>query len=249
MIFSRASLSLFRAVSVMVLAALLSMPSGIAFAAAPDSTGTGFEIPISDLKTVKRKSAPKRVRKETKKKKTATDEHKKSSTEITVTPEASLQVSIPVTESNNALQDELIRQKPSPAAETLPESGNTKILHSPYDFVTAGKRTVINAVIDSPADIQEVNCFVRTGNGAERVQVKMAKAPGTRFTYTATLPGLPAKTPELTYSIYVIDSQGKVTRSREFVTLVKSLPFVPGWQIEADETHPGDPVKRQETGR
>lgn len=247
--FGRVLLGIFRGVSAVALTALLFVPTDTAFAATPASSGSGFEIPISDLKTVKKKSPPKRVKKEAKKKKTTDGEHKKSSSEITAIPETTLPMRVQAVESNNTPQDERISQKPSPAAESLPEIDSTKILHSPYDFVTAGKRTVISAVIDSPADIQEVNCSVRTGNGAERVQVTMVKAPGTRFTYTATLPGLPPKTPELTYTISVVDSQGKVTRSREFVTLVKSLPFLPGWQIEdSDGTHPGDSVKRSKTG-
>lgn len=247
MSFSRASLSLFRAVSAVALAALLFVPSDTAFAATPVSSATGFEIPISDLKTVRKKTPPKQVKKEARKKKTGDGKNSKTTSEIATTAETSvpMSASAPAIESNNTLQDEPIRQKPLPAAP--PETGSTKILHSPYDFVTAGKRTVISAVIDSPADIQDVNCSVRTGNGTERVQVKMVKTPGTRFTYTATLPGLPAKTPELTYTISVIDSQGRVTRSREFVTLVKSLPFVPGWQIEgSDETRPVGPGKRSE---
>jgi len=247
--FGRVLLGIFRGVSALALTALLFVPTDTAFAAAPASSGSGFEIPISDLKTVKKKSPPKRVRKEARKKKTADGEHKKSSPEITATPETTLPMENRAAESNNAPLDERANQKTSPAAESLPETGGTKILHSPYDFVTTGKRTVISAVIDSPTDIQEVNCYVRTGDGAERVQLTMLKAPGTRFTYTATLPGLPPKTPELTYTISVIDTQGKVTRSREFVTLVKSLPFLPGWQIEdSDGTHPGDSVKRSKTG-
>lgn len=252
MSFSGPSLSLFRGVSAVALAALIFVPFDTAFAAVPSSSsGTDFEIPISDLKMVKKKAPQKRVRKEVKKKKTTAGEHKKSSSERAATAETSLPMEGRATEPGSAPLDEQVSQKPSLVAESLPEpeTNGAKILHSPYDFVTAGKRTIISAVIDSPADIQEVNCSVRTGNSAERVQVTMVKAPGTRFTYTATLPGLPPKTPELTYTIYVIDTQGRVTRSREFVTLVKSLPFLPGWQIEdSDGTHPGDSVKRSKTG-
>lgn len=233
MSFSGASLHVCRGVVITVaMAALLFTPSGTAFAAAPGSPGTGFEIPISDLKTVKKKAPPKRTKKEAKKKKTVDGGEKKTSPETAEPTETFVSIKRPNPEPGGAPLTELLNQKPSLAIESLPETGNTKILHSPYSFVAAGKRTVINTVIDSPTDIQEVNCSVRTGDGTERTQVKMVKANGTQYTYTATLPGLLPKTSELSYFIYVIDTQGRVTRSKEFVTLVKSLPFVPGWQIE-----------------
>ncbi len=102
----------------------------------------------------------------------------------------------------------------------------------PYSFVVAGKRTVIQAVINSEADIQAVNCAIHGGAGGAKALIKMEKVGGTQFTYTTNLPGLAPENPFLLYTIIVVDSTGRETRSQEFVTPVTSSPVVPGWQLE-----------------
>lgn len=181
---------------IILLAMLLAAPTGYAASAADG--GTSYEIPISELNRVEKKSSTKRVRGESRKKK----------------------------------QSEAAQTKPENTAKPAPPAENTPILHSPYSFVVAEKRTIISAVINSKADISEVTCLLPAAEGGKDTLIKMEKVDGTLYTYTATLPGLPQKSSSLRYTIMFTDSKGGETRSREFVTPVNQSPLVPSWQIE-----------------
>lgn len=211
------------------LAVLLILPFNIVFAA------PGYDIPISELNAVKKKTPAKNVAKKSGKKKKNITESQKVSPETAAPNGSTGQTVTPLIDSISAGQVETIQNNLSATVESLPESEITRILHSPYSFVVAGKRTIIRAVIDSQSEIKEVNCSIRNFDGEERTLVKMTIADGTQFTYTANLPGLSPKTPELNYTINVIDTQGKVTRSKEFSTPVKRSTFVPSWQIEGSD--------------
>lgn len=216
------------------MAALIAMSlSTVVSAAPPVNANTGYDIPLSELNEVKKKTPSKRVTKESRKKRKSDAEPRESSSQTTVPVEATSQVKQPPVESNKVIPDEALTPKSPAAVVPQPEPENTRIHHSPYSYIVADKRTVIHAVIGSDVEIREVNCTFRTIEGEAWTPVKMAKVDGTQFTYTAVLPGLSTKTYSLRYTIDVVDSQGKVTHSQEFVTPVKSSPFVPGWQLEA----------------
>lgn len=220
-------------------AALLAMSLNVVSAASSVNAKTGYDIPLSELNEIKKKASSKRVTKKSKSKKKSDAEPRESSSETTVPVEAVDQIKQPSVDSNNAIQEEAVNPKSPATVEPLPDSVNTRIHHSPYSYIVADRRTVIHAVIGSDVEIQEVNCTFRAVAGEAWTPVKMVKVDGSQFTYTAILPGLSTKTYSLRYTIDVVDSLGKVTRSQEFVTPVKQSPFVPGWQIEAaDKTIP-----------
>jgi hypothetical protein len=112
------------------------------------------------------------------------------------------------------------------------QPGQITIHHDPYSYVITGKRTMIQGVISSADNIQAVYCrFHATENGAYAL-VPMLLTPGSQFTYAAVLPSLATASRSLRYSIVVIDSLGKETRSREFVIAVKPSGVLPGWQLK-----------------
>ena len=222
-----------------VMAVMFVIPAKLVSAASTISVGTDFDIPISKLNEVKKKAPAKRVKHEFKKKNKSSTESPKAVIETTLADEPAFSVqtqNLPV-ESNNDIRNTSVQQKSTVAVEPLPEPGSekTRIVHSPYSFVVTGRRTVIQAVIDSKTDIQEVNCILRGIEGGMMTMVKMHKLIGTQFTYTATLPGLSPNSASLSYTIDSVDSQGRMTRSKEFVTPVKSSPVVPNWQLEGSE--------------
>lgn len=183
-----------------LLAMLLAVP--VVYAAPAADSGTNYEIPISELNRVEKKTTSKRVRSEPRRKK----------------------------------KTEPAPQKTQETAKPVESPESMQILHSPFSFVVADKRTVISVVINSKADIKEVNCTLPAVEGGKDTLVKMEKVNGTLYTYTATLPGQPLKSSALRYTISFIDSKGVETRSRDFVTPVSPSPLVPSWQIENNPT-------------
>lgn len=238
------------------IAGLLATFVCMALAAAPATAETGFDISISDLNTVKKKAPSKKTSKETRRKKKSDVEPQQPSSEKNVvvetvlTPstekmpdeksalkptgpvETPVQTAAPRIEPKTETQINSDKQLSQVTAESEPDPESTRIFHSPYSFVVAGKRTIIQVVIDSNAEIQEVSCTLRAHEGGGRNQVKMEKVEGTQFTYKAVLPGLSRGTSSLSYTVDVVDSNGKLTRSKKFVTPVKTVPFVPSWQLE-----------------
>lgn len=224
MSFNMLSVSL-RGSIIVIMAVQLVMPVRTVFAESANSGVTNYEIPISELKKVKKKTPSKRVASESKKKKKS-----EAKAEGSQPAESSaLTKTTPVVPDNTAKIESINKTSPT-TAEPLPESVSTQIHHSPYSFVVADKSTVIFAVINSKTDIQEVNYILHS---AAQTKVKMVKVNGTRFTYTATLPRLPSDTPSLRYTIVAVDSLGMETRSKEFVTPLVSSPVVPSWQLES----------------
>ena len=138
-------------------AELSVMPMSIVSAAPATPGGTDFEIPISELNKVKKKSPSKRVAKEKEPK-------KKNSAAKTV-------------KSTSATAAQVKPGSPDKSAasvEPLSKTEVTRIHHSPYSFVVAGKRSVIQAVVSSKADIQRVNCILQAAEGgAVKIIVKV----------------------------------------------------------------------------
>ena len=227
-------LSSFFRITVVTMAVLYNMQVSVALAAQTAAGGTDFEIPISELNKVKKKSPAKHETKKTKKKKKKTDSKLQESSLKTAYPnEPAGLAKIPPVELVKDTKSEPVPQKSPDGDKPLPNPEETRIYHSPYSFVVAGKHTVINAVINSKADIKEINCSLRMAGGEAQTPVKMVKVEGTRFTYRATLPAMAPESTSLGYTIVVIDSSGKETRSQEFVTPVASSPVVPAWQLES----------------
>lgn len=212
--FSIISLAGKRAITV-ALTLLFVMPFSVASAAPVVKSETDFDIPISELNKVKKKSPSKRV----------TSDSKKRKKSVVKSGESTAETAKPVDPAGLANIQPTV-DKP------LSDSEKIQIHHSPYSFVVAGKRSVIYAVISSKADTKEIICSIRAAEGAAPTLVKMEKVRDTQFTYTATLPGLSSETGSLRYTIIAVDSLGKETRSNEFVTPMTSSPVVPGWQIE-----------------
>lgn len=197
------------------MAALLVFPVCMVSAESAPQGGTAYEIPLSELNKVKKKSPSKQPTSEPRKKRRNTSRHQESS------PEA-------------AAADASKSASPSTAAfRTADPLQDVTIHHSPYSFVVPGRRTVIHAVISSRNEIKEVNCTVRSDEGGESAPLKMEIMNGSRFTYRAPLPGLKAEALSLRYTITVIDTEGKATRSQEFVSPMSSSPVVPSWQMES----------------
>lgn len=212
--------------------ALFSMQFGIALAAA---SGGDFDIPISELNKVKKKTPVKREATESRKK-------RKKLVKKEETPIMTGEQGVPVAQTDRShsetaveVKSEAVNQQPQDAEKRQSSTETAQINHSPYSFVVAGKRTVLHTVINSKTDIREVNCFLNKPEGVAPFQVKMTKVNGTRFTYTATLPALSSDAPSLRYTIVAIDTTGNEIRSKEYVTPLTSSPVVPGWQIENDE--------------
>jgi hypothetical protein len=199
------------------MAVLFVIPVSAVSAAPANTGGTDYDIPISELNRVKKKTPSKRLAKESIKKKKSDAKPQESLSKTTARVEP-------------AAQGGTVHKKNPVVSEPLPE--NIQIYHAPYSFVVAGKRTVIYAVVDSKADIKEVNCSFHVAEGGVQTLVKMVKVSGTRFTYTALLPGLTPKSSSLRYTIVAVDTLGKENRSREFVTPVMSSLVVPSWQLE-----------------
>ena len=203
-----------------VMAVLLVMPLGVVSAAPAVSGEKEYEIPLSELNKVKKKTPSKRATNEYKKKKG--DAKSEGTSSATASP----------------------NETAGQTTTSPDESNTTRINHVPYSFIVTGKRTLIHAVIDSKGDMREVNCTLQTTEGAAETLVKMEKVDGTRFTYKALLPALPPENLSLRYTIIAVDSTGKETRSREFVSPVTLSPLVPSWQSErAEDALPVDTGK------
>lgn len=228
--------SFFKIIAVtLVVAPVMSLNAALAESAAP--AGINYDIPISELNKVKKRPVH-QPSSETGKKKKSTAKSRKATSHETRHTEKSK-------ESRNVAAGEKV-QNASPVAEQSGVSGEFQILHSPYSFVVAGKSTIIQAVISSKTDIREVNCALSIADGVAPTLIKMEKVNGTRFTYSATLPGLPAEAPSLRYTIAAVNSQGVVVQSQEFVTPSSASPVVPSWQLE-NSTEAAPAKQKEET--
>ena len=195
---------------------VLSQATAGAAAAPAASVAADYDISLKDLRQVKRPPPPKKKANESrKKKKGAGKAHKPSDSELSPT------------------EGEGAHQAPTKnVAAPRQLSQGIMIIHEPYSYLVAGKRTVVRAVISGEEDIKSVYCSFRAVEGGTGAAVAMVKETGSQFTYAATLPALAADSRFLRYNIVVVDAKGKETRSPEFVINVKPSPVVPGWQLE-----------------
>jgi hypothetical protein len=203
----------------MILAGICALPVCAYSAAAPDTTSTAYDIPTSELNKVKKKTPAKRTAQESKKK-------KKGEGTVSQTSESAA----PSATDGQRKADNGEVQKRALSSKSPTATENIQIHHAPYSFVVADKAITIHAVVNSKSDIQEIFCSIPTTDGVAFNHVAMGKMTGTRFTYTATLPGVPLELKQLLYTIVVVDTQGTVARSQEFATPVTSSQVVPSWQ-------------------
>ncbi len=134
--------------------------------------------------------------------------------------------------------------------EVMETPDSAHISHEPYSYVVPGKRTVIKAIISLEA-AQSVRCRFRSLDKGGYASVAMAKAPGSQFTYVATLPALEPGAAALRYRFIVFDASGNQTYSQEFVIPVKPTSVMPGWQqdparepVRATLEDPRQPLER-----
>jgi hypothetical protein len=210
-------------------ALMLIMPMYADSAAAAVPVGMDVEIPLSELNKVKKEAPPKKTAGKPKTNKKSDGKSQGTVTDATTAPKITDQSKKSGNEAINASNGD--KALGNPPANPASEPENLKISHDPYSFVVAGKSTLIHAVIYRDAEeLKSVTCRIRTTNKGEPTTVTMQKTNDSRFTYTATLPGLSPEMSSLSYAIVVVDSAGKESVSQEFVTPVKSSPLVPSWQ-------------------
>jgi hypothetical protein len=185
-----------------------------------------YEIPLSELKKVEKK----------KPKKTVTRKHKERKKADTASQEAPREASGVVAAPGQPAP--FAPETAQRGAEVMETPDNAHISHEPYSYVVPGKRTVIKAVISREA-VQSVRCRFRSLDKGGYASVAMAMAPGSLFTYVATLPALDPGTAALRYRFIVVDASGNQTYSQEFIIPVKPTSIMPGWQQDPAK----EPVK------
>lgn len=184
---------------------------------------SNYEIPLGELQKVKKERPPKRETRERRKKKSDVPAET-NSYGVVVQPESTAVTGAAATPANEVT----VKTDSTEKAAANPLT----IHHEPYSYVISGKRTVIQAVISSTASIQSAYCRFRSAENGAYAQVPMQSAPGTFFTFTATLPGLGASSKALRYSIVAVDSAGNEMKSQEYSIDVKASSVLPGWQLE-----------------
>lgn len=199
-----------------------------AYAVADQPGFTDYDIAIQELNKVKKKY-PKKERKPHK-----TEQHRKGKT----APEAAQSKGTAVTESAGAQATGSApsEQHQAPAMPVVAEhpagEPTLGITHDPFSFLVAGKRSTVQAVIETGGSTAEVLCRFRADNSSSWGRVPMSLVSGTHFTYRAVLPA-PAQSASLVqYQFVVVDREGKETLSREFGIPVRSSLVVPGWQFD-----------------
>jgi hypothetical protein len=208
----------------------------------PASDGSGYDIPLGELKKVKKERPLKKETKEHRKRK-GESTTQRPSVDVTAPPEKTGQTSV----KTQGVANEMVTHESHPQTHTEkthheipnhPEKykdpiDSITIHHDPYSYVITGKRTTIQAVIGSANTIQAVYCQFSSTENETRARVPMQQVSGTHFTYTTTLPSLAPSSLALRYNIIVVDSLGNETRSQEFIIAVKSSNILPGWQSES----------------
>jgi hypothetical protein len=179
-----------------------------------------YGIPLSELKKVEKKKPKKAVIRKRKEKKKADTTSQETPREVSGAAVAPGQPAL--------LAPETARH----GAEIMETPDSDHISHEPYSYVVPGKRTVIKAIISREA-VQSVRCRFRSLDKGGYASVAMAKAPGSQFTYVATLPALEPGAASLRYRFIVVDASGIQTYSQEFVIPVKPTSVLPGWQQDS----------------
>lgn len=205
---------------------LLLLPFSGAAASSP-AGDAGFDIPLSDLRKVEKKTR-KPARKGRREKAKAVAKGQEASA-----PKEAEAAAVPkVREGQPPAMPEQQPKTVAPAAGASPGEESARIIHDPNSYVVIGKRTVVKAVISSLEALQSARCQFRSAENDGYAFVPMTKEDGSRYTYSATLPQLVEGASTLRYRFVAVDTRGRVTRSREFVVPVVQSSVMPGWQRE-----------------
>ena len=219
----------FRAGLIFFAAALpIILPMYAVEALSAPSAGVTFDLPTAELSRERSEASAKPVAPRPKKKKK----------NVAKAPESKTTAAAPTQSADQAKSPGSMTASVAPvsASQNLPLQPEPiqpfRVFNVPYSFVVTGKRTVIKAVIYREAyDLQAVNCKIRTADSGALSVVKMAKVDGSRFTYSATLPEVPADAASLRYRVVAVDSSDREAISQEFSTPIRFSPLVPGWQF------------------
>jgi hypothetical protein len=222
-----------------LLAFTMLIPTAWAAASPSAPDASGYEIPLGELNKVK-KERPQKKEKKSRKKKKVENAAQQPLTDVAVPIENTGRApTAPVLPDNAGRTDsppQTVLEQTDKGASGKPEIPQPpavaiSIHHDPYSYVVAGKRTIVQAVISSADSLRSVSCRFRALEDGAFALVPMVLAPGTNFTYTATLPSLASASRTLRYSISAEDMSGNENRSPEFVIPVKSPSVMPGWQL------------------
>jgi hypothetical protein len=208
--------------------------------------GNDYEIPLSELKKVEKKKPKKADTRKRREKKKADTTTQKTPREVsgaaapgqpaplvnTTTKETPHEISGAATPPGRLAP--LVPETAQRAAEVMDTPDSAHISHEPHSYVVPGKRTVIKTVISREA-VQSVRCRFRSLDKGGYASVAMAKAPGSGYTYVATLPALEPGAATLRYRFIVVDASGNQTYSQEFVITVNPTSAMPGWQQDPDK--------------
>jgi len=178
--------------------------------------GNDYEIPLGELKKIEKKK-PKKA--ETRKHK----EKKKANATSRETPHGESAAAAPGQPA--PLAPATVQR----SAEVMDTPDSANISHETRSYVVSGKLTVVKAIIGREA-VHSVRCRFRSLDKGGYASVEMDKAPGSQFTYVATLPALEPGAAALHYRFIVVDASGVRTYSQEFTVPVKATSVVPGWQ-------------------
>lgn len=190
---------------------------------------TDYDIAIQELNKVKKKN-PKKERKPHK-----TVQHRKEKTAPEVSRGERATAGTGSADRQETLSAPSVpRQAPAmPVVAEQPTGAQTlRVTHDPFSFLAAGRRSTVQAVIETDDSTAEVLCRFRADNSSSWGRVPMSLVSGTHFTYRAVLPA-PAQSANLIqYQFVVVDRQGKEMLSREFGIPVRPSLVVPGWQLD-----------------
>lgn len=118
------------------------------------------------------------------------------------------------------------------APSIAPAEDDARISHEPYSYVVAGKLTSLMAVVIGKNNVRSMHCRFRATKDGPYAEIAMPLAPGSKFTYRATLPALIPGAAALYYEFVVTGNSGRKTRSPEYSILLSDTGVVPGWQQE-----------------
>ena len=174
-----------------------------------------YEIPLGELKKIEKK----------KPKKAETRKHKEKKKANATNRETLHGDSAAAPGQPSPLAPATVQR----SAEVMDTPDSANISHETRSYVVSGKLTVVKAIISREA-VQSVRCRFRSLDKGGDASVEMVKAPGSQFTYIATLPALEPGAAALRYRFIVVDASGVRTYSQEFTVPVKPTSVVPGWQ-------------------
>lgn len=211
-----------------------------------------FDIPIEELKKVKKKPAKsEHSKRDYKKRKKTAKNSDEPKVEVTKKEEAATVAAKDETNSLANLDNGGAVQlsTPKPAETVIDEkkadiknvqksekSNSIFISHTPYNFIIPEHRTVIKAILSASSDIKIAELeFYADDNPSESAILKFEKLADSKFTYKATIPAVAKEAQKLSYKIKVVAENGENFETQTFSTAISSENIIPGWQLQGFE--------------